>query len=66
MVVEEANLLRALRLAEGQAAWAPAQAVVQTLDGFYEYRGRFDEWRALRTRLLERLGRAAPAAGDRD
>ncbi|MBU7029708.1 MAG: tetratricopeptide repeat protein [Theionarchaea archaeon] len=63
--IEEANLLRALYLAETNKEWAIAQAIVQTLDEFYECRGRFNEWNALRNRLLDSIGYEIPADADR-
>ena len=47
--VEEANLLRALRLAQVGQRWGPAQDIVQTLSELYELRGRADEWRRPRS-----------------
>jgi len=55
--MEEANLLRALRLAEMANDWSSAQMISQVLDEFYSFRGRTEEWRALRDRLLSRIGR---------
>ncbi|MBU7028292.1 MAG: tetratricopeptide repeat protein [Theionarchaea archaeon] len=64
--IEEANLLRALYLAETNKEWAIAQAIVQTLYGFYECRGRFNEWNALRNRLFDSIGYEISADADRD
>jgi len=64
--VEEANLLRALRLAQRGERWAMAQAIVQTLGRFFEVQGREEEWRALRGGLLRRLGRGIAPGADRD
>ncbi len=66
VTIEEANLLRALYLAEMSDQWETAQAIVQTLNEFYEARGRTDEWRALRSRLIARVGREMSADADRD
>ena len=57
--IEEANLLRALRLAEKREQWDKAIQIVQTLYEFYEVTSRTDEWRALRTALLDIIGRQA-------
>ena len=53
---EEANLLRALRLAEMSNQWTIAQYIVQTISEFYKIRGRLNEWGVLRTRLLGWIG----------
>jgi len=63
---EEANFLRALRLAEDAKSWAEVQAIIQTLGLFYEARERCSEWRILLGRLLDRLGRRMPPDADRD
>ncbi|MCD6214744.1 MAG: tetratricopeptide repeat protein, partial [Candidatus Desulfofervidus sp.] len=55
--IEELNFLRALRIAVKTEQWALAQAIAQTLDEFYEIRGRFREWSALRSSLLNHTGR---------
>ena len=54
--IEEANLLRALRLAEAEQAWAEAQAIVQSLGEYYEMRSRTSEWNALRRQFLAVVG----------
>jgi tetratricopeptide (TPR) repeat protein len=64
--VEEANLLRALRLAELEEEWKRAQAMAQTLGEFYEVQGRLDEWNALRGQLLDRVGREPPPGAGRE
>jgi len=58
---EEANLLRALRLAETKSDWSMASAIVRTLYFFYEITGRTDEWNALRAGLLALTGRKMSA-----
>jgi len=55
--IEELNFLRALRIAIKTGQWALTQAIAQTLDEFYEIRGRFREWSALRSSLLDHTGR---------
>ena len=55
--IEELNFLRALRIAVKTEQWAIAQAIAQTLHEFYEIRGRFREWSALRSSLLDHIGR---------
>jgi len=55
--IEELNFLRALRIAVKTEQWALAQAIAQTLHEFYEIRGRFREWSALRSSLLDHTGR---------
>lgn len=62
---EEANLLRALRLAEVGEEWSTAQAIAQTLGEFYEVCSRMDEWDALRRRLLDAVGRRIPPDASR-
>jgi len=66
VTVEETNLLRAVRLAEGNEEWKPAQAIVQTLCKLYEARARTEESRALCARLLGSVGREISADADRD
>jgi tetratricopeptide (TPR) repeat protein len=63
---EEANLLRALRLAGTTQQWEIAQVIAQTLSEFYEARSRAPEWRALRGGLLRLAGRDISAESDRD
>ncbi len=63
--VEEGNLLRAVRIAEIGKMWTEAQAIAQTLNEFYEARGRLDEWRALLSRLLTVTGRKMTKDADR-
>jgi tetratricopeptide (TPR) repeat protein len=60
MIAEEPNTLRALRLAERKENWVHVQSLVQALNEFYEIGGREDEWRAIRSSLLSRLGRDSP------
>jgi len=55
--IEELNFLRALRIAVKTEQWALAQAIAQTLHEFYEIQGRFREWSALRSSLLDHTGR---------
>jgi len=55
--IEELNFLRALRIAVRTGEWAITQAIAQTLHEFYEIRGRFREWSALRSSLLNHTGR---------
>jgi tetratricopeptide (TPR) repeat protein len=64
--IEEANLLRSLRGAEREQEWENAQAIAQTLGEFYKARGRTEEWAALRTGLLGKIGRETKPGGDRD
>jgi len=66
VTVEEANLLRALRLAEMNEKWTIAQSIAQTLREFYEARGRTGEWDALRGRLLGSVGLEMSPDADRD
>jgi tetratricopeptide (TPR) repeat protein len=61
---EEANFLRALRVAERKEEWKAAQLILQMLGGLYEVRGRADEWIALRSRALAWVGRDAPLTSD--
>jgi len=55
--IEELNFLHALRIAVKTEQWALAQDIAQTLHEFYEIRGRFREWSALRSSLLDHTGR---------
>ena len=64
--VEEANFLRAMRLAEAEERWALVRIIASMLFKFYEVRGRGQEGDAPVTRLQERVGRATPGASDRD
>jgi len=66
VIIEEANFLRALRLAEMNEQWGIIQAIVQTLYEFYEICGRTDEWNALRRRLLSSVGEEMSADADRE
>ncbi|MGD2248504.1 MAG: tetratricopeptide repeat protein [Candidatus Methanofastidiosia archaeon] len=66
IAIEEANLLRALHLAETNEKWAIAQAIVQTLCEFYECRGQYNEWYTLRTHVLDRIEYELPEDADRD
>ena len=59
--LEEANLLRALRLAELGEEWEQSQTIAQTIGEYYAQLGRRPEWQALRDRLLSRLGLEQPA-----
>lgn len=63
--IEEANLLRALRLTERNEQWGHCLAIVQTIVEFYRICGRLSEGRALRTRLLQLVGEERPAQGFR-
>jgi len=49
--------LRALRIAIKTGQWALALYIAQTLHEFYEIQGRFREWSALRSSLLDHTGR---------
>jgi tetratricopeptide (TPR) repeat protein len=64
--IEEANLLRALRLAEKNEQWGMGGQIVQTLNEFYEITNRTDEWKALRTGLLNYVGREMSTSADRN
>jgi len=66
VTIEEANLLRALRLAEMNEKWLIAGHIAQILGEFYEARGRMDEWDALRVRLLGSVGSEMSPDADRD
>ena len=65
VTVEEANLLRALRLAEIDEEWGIGQPIVKILYEFYRIQERTAEWSALRERLLDRVGRQMAAGADR-
>ncbi len=56
LTVEEPNLLRFLRLAEQQQAWAEAQALLQALGDLYERTSRKAEFGSLRQRALQQVG----------
>lgn len=66
VAIEEANLLRALRLADMNEQWEIAHAIVHLLGEFYGLRGRTDEFRALRAGLLTRVSRGISADAARD
>lgn len=66
IAVEEANLLRALRLALQNEQWLLGQRILQTLKEFYEVRSRTNEWKALRDRVLARVGREISTSTSRD
>jgi len=55
--IVELNFLRALRIAVKTEQWTLTQAIAQTLYEFYEIQGRFREWSALRSSLLDHTGR---------
>jgi len=62
---EEANLVRALRLAKKVNDWAAAQSIAQALCEFYEIRERLHEWKDLRADLLCWVGRELAPDADR-
>ncbi|MFC1713674.1 tetratricopeptide repeat protein [Candidatus Poribacteria bacterium] len=62
--LEEASLLRALRLAEMNKDWVIAERIVRTLGEFYEIRGHIDEWNALRRGVFQSLGQGIPTNAD--
>lgn len=66
VAMEEANLLRALRLAEIDNLWGLALPVARALKEHLEAAGRAGEWSALREELLDRAGRELPPAAGRD
>ncbi len=63
-VFEEANLLRALRIAEETLEWEKAKDLAQTLNELYAVRGRAPEWKVIRRDLLEKLGIDSPETVD--
>ena len=56
VLAEEANLLRALELADTGAGWDDVQMVLQPLAQVYKMQERVHELRRLRGRLLARIG----------
>ncbi len=64
--IEEANLLRALRLAEAGNHWGLAGVMAPTFNYYYKLRGRREEWAALRFRLLAWTGREMAPDADQD
>ncbi|MBI5570066.1 MAG: tetratricopeptide repeat protein [Desulfomonile tiedjei] len=66
VAAQEANLLRALRLAEAIDDWDSVQWLAQTLGEFYDGANRTAEWGGLRSSLLRRMGRERPRAEERD
>lgn len=56
LLADEENFLRALRVAEQTCMWLCVQVIAQVIHEFYEYCGRWQEWRSLRRRLLDSLG----------
>jgi tetratricopeptide (TPR) repeat protein len=63
--VEEANLLRALRLAEMAGAWEQVHDISATLSELYELQGRSEEWTSLRGGLLRWIGREMSPGSER-
>jgi tetratricopeptide (TPR) repeat protein len=53
---EEANLLHAIQLAELGEKWGEVQSILQPIIELYEIRGRVQEARSLRNRLLRLIG----------
>ncbi len=64
--VDEANLLRALRLAEMNEQWRIIHVIIRTLKEFYESSGRFNEWNALRRRLFDIIDKKISLHADSD
>ena len=62
VLAEEANLLRALDLAEQGGQWERTQLVLQPLGQVYKMQERLPELRRLRQRLLSRIGHRAEEA----
>ena len=56
LLLEEANLLQNLYVAEKQQQWAEAQAILQALTEIYERLGRKAELKTLRQRGLKQIG----------
>ena len=61
---EEANFLRALRLAEMSEDWSGLEQLMRMLGPYYDMLGRTDEWIGLRTRVLTAVGREPPDRSD--
>jgi len=55
--IEEANFLRAIRLALMDEKWLQVQSIYKLIYEFYEVRGRIAENNALRERLIHNVGR---------
>jgi tetratricopeptide (TPR) repeat protein len=66
VAIEEANLLRALHLAEINQQWITAQVIVQVLYEFYESSGRFGECSRLCRHTLDIVGYELPDNADQD
>ena len=66
VALEEANFLRALRLAVMNRHWKITQVIAQMIKEFYEIHTRTDEWNALRSHLLRRVGREIADDSPRD
>ncbi len=65
VLAEEANLLRALELAQTDQRWDSAQLVLQPLAQVYKMQERVVELRRLRERLLSHVGPQAEQAKER-
>ncbi len=61
---EEANFLRALRLAEMNEGWSDVEQLMRMLGPYHDMLGRIDEWIRLRTRVLAALGSEVPDKSD--
>ena len=65
VLAEEANLLRALGLAEARGQWENVQLILQPLGQVYRMQARVIELRHLRERTLARIGHEAEVAQQR-
>jgi len=63
--LEEANLLRAQRLAEERNSFMFAGVMVESLHRYYQHLGRYQEWQGLIQSSLHRLGEQFPRPGER-
>jgi tetratricopeptide (TPR) repeat protein len=66
LMLHEATLLRALRVAESAGDWADTQQLLQALHELYEIQDRISEGRSLNSSLLDRIGKQRPSIEDRD
>lgn len=66
VMIEEDNLLRALRFAESNNEWEGCQTIAHTVYLYYEIAGRMGEWESLRDRLLSQVGEKILADADRE
>jgi tetratricopeptide (TPR) repeat protein len=65
LLIEEPNLLQNLRLAEQQKDWNNAQLILQALGTVYERQSRRAEFRTLRQRAFNQIGKSLAEAKEK-